>query len=447
MKSLIPFAARLISAVLAVISTFYLTRILGVQLFGTYSAMLSATFFFNLFTDWGFNLFGAQMLAGTVNTSEREKFLIEAVSLKVILSVVFTCVYLVMAISFVENTFFFLLGLPIILFSFLNPEWVCRGVMRPHYVGYRQLILSLLNVVAFILIYFAKLPGYLTVALNTANTLVSFIIIIFLLKKGKFLPIQPLKIRAANYLTLLKRTSLYFYGFLLNNLNYTAGVIILEIFLHSRATGLYSSYYNIFSNLVTPVIITYSLFAPKMAILPDKTLLTRYYTIIAYIVLAGLFFFLNFKFFYEFFYPRSFNFDSKITLVVALVFIFYCFEYLFVIHSIFIKDALSYLQINVVGILINFSIVFYLLYSHRLSVQNSFLCLLMSQVGMTLFAIIKWPQLVFNFSMKDSLVCLSMLLVIFALHCTLPASYASVISTVLIAAGASRVVYLIKNLY
>src|SRR4051812_44877835 len=137
MKSLIPFAARFISAVLAIVSTFYLTRILGVQLFGTYSAMLSATFFFNLFTDWGFNLYGAQMLAGQANNFERGKFLIQAISLKAILSLVFSGLYLVMSMFFFENTFFFLLGLPIILFSFLNPEWVCRGVMLPHFVGYR----------------------------------------------------------------------------------------------------------------------------------------------------------------------------------------------------------------------------------------------------------------------------------------------------------------------
>jgi PST family polysaccharide transporter len=447
MKSVIPFASRLVSAVLAIVSTFYLTRILGVQLFGTYSAMLSATFFFNLFTDWGFNLYGAQMLAVQTDSLERGKFLMEAISLKALLSAVFSGLYLVMAIFFFENTFFFLLGLPIILFSFLNPEWVCRGVMLPHFVGYRQLIFSVLNVVAFILVYFAKLPRSLTFALYTANTLVSFIIIIFLLTKNKLLYFRPLKFSATNSLILLKRTSLYFYGFLLNNLNYTAGIIILEVFLNSRAAGVYSSYYNIFSNLVTPVIITYSLFAPKMGILPDKTLLIKYYTIIGYIVLAGFFFFLNFRFFYDLFYPRSFNFEPEITIVVALVFIFYCLEYLFVIHSVFINDPKFYFLVNVVGILINISIVFYLLYSHQLSVRNSFLCLLTSQIGMSIFAIVKWPKLVFNFSFKDVSFCLLSLIVISTVHFTLPALYASLISLVLIGAAALRAVSLIKNLY
>jgi PST family polysaccharide transporter len=447
MKSVVPFASRLVSAVFAVISTFYLTRILGVQAFGTYSAMLSATFFFNLFTDWGFNLYGPQMLAGHANSLERGKFLLGAISLKAILSAVFSGLYIVMAIFFFQNTFFFLLGLPIILFSFLNPEWVCRGVMLPHFVGYRQLIFSVLNVVAFLLIYFSKLPPFLAFTLYTTNTLISFIIIIFLLKKSDVFYNRPIKFHASSSLSLLKRTSLYFYGFLLNNLIYTAGIVVLEIFLNSGAAGVYSSYYNIFTNLVTPVFITYSLFAPKMGLSPNKALLANYYSIIGYIVVGGFVFFLNFKFFYELFYPGSFSFDPEITLVVALVFIFYCLEYVFVIHAVFINDARSYLFINVVGVVVNFSIAIYLLYFHQLSVLNSFLCLLTSQICMTIFAIAKWPRLVFKFSAKHVSLCLLSLLLITAAHFTLPALYASLVSIVVIGAAALRAVNLLKNFY
>lgn len=447
MKSIIPFAARVISALIAIISTYYLTRILGVELFGVYSAMLSATFFFNLFTDWGFNLYGAQMLAGFPTHQEKESFLKGVLTLKLILSVIFSLVYFIMALFVFKNGLLYLLGLPLILLSFLNPEWVCRGTMLPHFVGFRQLIFSGLNIIGFILIFYAKFPPILGFILNTLNTILSFLIIIAGIKRKTKLSFTTAPFKELNPMKLLKRSSLYFYGFLLNNMNYVSGVILLAIFLNSKATGAYSSYYNILTNVITPVVITYSLFAPKLAVLNDEGVLKKYYTVIGYIILAGFVFFLNFKFFYNLFYPSSFTFQPEITIIVALVFVFFCAEYLFVINSIFLNEPKSYFLINLLGLVINFSLSFYFIFSKQFSVYNSYVCLLLSQIAMCVYAIGKWPKLIFNFSFKDSLFCVASLLIILIAHFSLSIFYVIFISFVIISVAAVKVILLLKNLY
>lgn len=446
MKSIIPFAARIVSALLAVISTYYLTRVLGVEQFGVYSAMLSTTFFFNLFTDWGFNLYGPQMLSAFGSRAEKEGFLKDAISLKIVLSILFSCIYFLMAVFVFKNTLLYLIGLPLILLSFLNPEWVARGIMLPHFVGYRQLIFSVLNVTGFIVIYFAKIPGYTAFFLYTLNTIVSFLIVIIAIKKRK-LQFSTAPFKTVRPYVLLKNTSLYFYGFLVNSLNYICGVILLEVFLSSRATGVYSSYYNILTNVITPVAITYGLFAPKFGTEINKDLLTRYYKIIGYVVLAGIVFFFNFKIFYNLFYPSSFNFEPSISTVVALVFVFYCIEYLLVIHSIFLKEPKSYFKINLLGLSVNIACNFYFIYSNQFSVRNSFICLLISQVSMCLYAISKWPSLIANFFSRDGLFSIASLLFLIVIQSIFPGIVFSLTCFFVVSVAAFRAILLLKNLY
>lgn len=387
------------------------------------------------------------MLAASAGDVEKQSFLTEAVILKIVLCVILSLLYLGFVIFVFHDEFLYLLGLPLILFSFLNPDWVCRGLMLPHFVGYRQLIFAVANIIGFIFLYHSKLPHFLAFVIYTANTIFSFLIVISFITPKLKLPIKLVDFKNSTPSKLLKRTSFYFYGFILNNINYTAGVILLDIFLDSQAAGSYSSYYNIFTNLVTPVVITYNLFAPKIDGITDKALFKKYYATMCYILLGGCLFFLNFKFFYTLFYPSSFTFQPQVTVVVALVFAFYCLEYLFVINSIFYRQPKSYFLINLFGIVINIVGNFYFIYTHQFSVRNSFICLLLSQVVMSAVGINRWPKTIFFFPLKDLCFCLFSLLIVLFIYFHLPVICASVISVLILSVATFRVVSLLKNLY
>ena len=142
MKSIIPFVVRVISSLLAVVSNYILARHLGIAVFGIYSGMLSVVFIINLITDWGFNSYGSQMLAQQQESS-KSMFITKALSFKITLSIVFSFFYLIFCFVKFGGNWYYLLGTPLILLSFLNPEWICRGVLMPHLASYRQLIFRL----------------------------------------------------------------------------------------------------------------------------------------------------------------------------------------------------------------------------------------------------------------------------------------------------------------
>lgn len=395
MKSLIPFIIRFSASFVAIFTNYIIAKHLGISVYGIYASMLSIVFLINIITDWGFNAYGSQMLAQLTTTTQKNDFVQKALHLKLFLSVIFGFSYMLFCITFFKQPLYYLLGTPIILFSFLHPEWVCRGLLLPHMASYRQIIFSGLNIVIFYLLYRFSLPQYLVFIGYAFNTILSFYIIVWILKdiisfnifKGKTVFTLP-------SFGLVKNTSIYFYGYLANNINYVLGILMLTLFSNSSEVGVYASYYNIFTTLVAPIIITYGLFSPKVHVTKPNVFYTNYFLVISCILVAGIVFFVNGAFFYHLFYPKSFAFNGKTNIFAACVFVLYCLENLFVVSAILDSKPAIYFRSNAIALSVGIVFFSFFIVTKNLTAQTCFVCLISIQSTMCLASLVTYKNLI-----------------------------------------------------
>lgn len=446
MKSIIPFIVRVVASFLAVISNYILAKYLGKAVFGIYSGMLSVVFIINLITDWGFNSYGSQMLAQQNNKEEKSLFVTNVISFKLLLSIFFSVIYLgICLIKFTDN-WYYLLGTPLILFSFLNPEWICRGFLMPQMASYRQLIFAIANILFFSAAYFLHLPSIVVFILYSFNTIISCSIILFFVKKDFPFKLFNTK-NVLNNRDIHRSTSMYFYGYLLNNVNYTGGIIVLTFFSIPEVVGTYSSYYNIFSTVVSPIVIVYGLFAPKVATFAKNQFYSGYFKTIISVLAIGVVFYINGGILYKIFYPKAFVFDSAINYLAAGVFVMYCLENLFAANAIFSNKPKVYFTINLVGLLANAICFCYLIATKNLSAQTAFASLFISQVIMFFSSLYSYSNLLKYFLNKETLAIVTLLIILGIIQVAHLAILIYVLSAIMLVWMGLRTFYLIKNLY
>ncbi len=449
MKSIIPFFVRIVASFTAVFTNFILAKHLGVEVFGIFSGMLSIVFIINLITDWGFNAYGAQLLAQKTSLHEQNEFVNNVVAFKCILSVVFTILYILFCIVGAKQPLYYT-GALLILLSFINPEWICRGMYFPDMAGYRQLLFSVLNISFFYVLYWLHAPFWLTFVSYTLNTVVSFGIVLFWVqrKSGLQWPLRRFSIKKIQHSGIVKHTSVYFYGFLLNNFNYTSGIVVLTFLVNAHSVGVYASYYNIFATLVAPVAISYGLFAPKAHLMDAKSFFTDYFVVIIYMMAAGIIFYFFGQFFYKLFYPTSFYFDAKLNILAASVFVLYCLENLFVVCGVLQQKPKQYLICNAVGLITVLSMYVFLFFTHRLSVHTALLTIAVMQMVMLVVSFYWYGYLV-KYLLQPAIALVGLLVVLLGAFLYWGLSiYICIVTAILILLFiAGKLFVLLKNLY
>lgn len=414
MKSILPFLVRFSASFFAIFTNYIVAKHLTLHLYGVYSSMLSLTYLFNIFTDWGFNSFGSQMIAQLNSYSKRNLFITQAISFKILLSVIFSIVYLIFCFYTFERNSYLLFGLPIILFSFLNFEWITRGFLLPELSSYRQLLFSFLNIAIFYFIYYFKLPKYLMFIFYSFNVIFShtYLYLIFAKKqRTTFLNKRLLRPK----FEFVANTSLYFYGFLINNLNYLMGAVVLTFFSTPNNVGLYASFYNLFSTLVAPVVIAYSLFSPKFHLLTNEQYFSKYFKVISFLIVSGIIFYINGRFFYNLFYPNSFIFKSNINILMCGIFIMYCLENSVNINYILDRNPKKYFIVNVIGAIIGITSFSFLIIYKTLNVESALFTLLFIQLAMFLISMLEYKHLARYFKSKQTYMLLCAIIGLFCL--------------------------------
>ncbi len=414
MKAIVPFAAKLITSILAVVYTYYVSKHLDKEFFGTYSSMLAITFVLSLITDWGFNVFGSQMIAQKLSHSEKIEFIHEAIYTKFWLCVFCSIIYLVICL-FSSNGLYYLMGLPILFFGFLNSEWIARGLMQPQVAGYRQLIFSILNVCIFYLIYYFNFPKLINFIAYSLNSLISFLIIIPLIKneinfsaffKSKQFVLKNIRV---------KTTSIFFFGYVLNNLVYTSGILLLTFLSTDTVVGTYSSFYNVFATVIAPAAIAFSLFNPKKHVLSDNEFYKNYYLVMLSVILFGIVFYLKGDLFYHVFYPKNFEYNTQLNVFAAIAFVLYCIENMFVVNTIFNNSPKKYLKINLLGLSVLLISWFIFYSSNQVSAISAFKALVIAQAAMIVFSFFYYPKLAYYLKGKKLfsillLICLAVVI-------------------------------------
>lgn len=246
---------QLISYVVPLLQIPYLTRVLGLELFGVYAYSLVLIQVANLIVDFGFNLYLPQLVACGRQTNKQLGMLVySSVIIKIaLLSVVFLFYFCLVVYNkiYVHYTLFFLVSFFSIIgncFSFL---WLYQGLEKI-YIYSRVMILTKLMALLFIFLLVKTKSNFnILAAINSIQQLLIMVFsIIFMVRlKIKFLVVRKKMIKIVFFKSFeffFSRAFVAIYtsgcGILIGNLG-TSG----QMALYSAAEQLYKAAQQVFS--------------------------------------------------------------------------------------------------------------------------------------------------------------------------------------------------------
>ncbi len=136
---------QILILIIPLITTPYISRVIGVQGIGIYSYTASIASFFSLFAVMGTTTFGQREISYVQNDEHRRSVVFwENVSIRIITSCIILCIYLFFALYQKEyRIVFIILGLNIIAIM-LDVSWFFQGMEEFGKIVGRNVFLSLL---------------------------------------------------------------------------------------------------------------------------------------------------------------------------------------------------------------------------------------------------------------------------------------------------------------
>lgn len=231
-----------------------LARLAGAEGYGVFSTMMGMVLLANGFSDFGVPLNGPKrLLAGDSDWVQN------AQQLRRSLSVLSSIAYVVLSFLFYRPyASWLLLGLPLVAFQFMQIDWILRAMQRHEQAALRQMMQSLLTVIALALLVF--LAASWQWALLSVAIAGPFTYLIFWQKGNSW------RFAAAGWLLhkpLLKEQSQVFTGQLAHQATYALPTLMLLPVAGATANGLLASHYLLFTSLGGFSLITIDLFMAR----------------------------------------------------------------------------------------------------------------------------------------------------------------------------------------
>lgn len=438
MKSILPFVVKILTSLLAVFTNYFVAKHLGIEYFGVYSSILSLTFILNLFSDWGINLYGSQLIA---TAADKSKLIATGNTFKFFLGIATTVFFVLFSLFQKSHLDFYLVSIPLVFCNFLNPEWVAKGVLEPHIASLRQLLFSTLNFLFVLIAVYFNLPLNFIILIYVFNTIFSYLYFGLRYKKLSFFKIN-LKLPIRDF---FKNTKLYFVGFLLNNLIYSLGLVLLNSFSNNLQSSIYSSYYNIFTNVAAPITIVFGIIAPIYKKGNIKTI-SDYYNCVMLIVILGLIFYTFNSWIYNILYPSNFEYRSDLNIFSTIYFVLFCLEQMFVFKLLLDENKKKYLNSNLIGIItLVFLWCLLLIFNGSIEAKHAMIILIICQLAMIFYSL-DIKSFFKNIS-TSNLILFSITLVCFITKATLPITFLIIICLILFVLVCINAIKIIANIY
>jgi O-antigen/teichoic acid export membrane protein len=254
-QALLLYLARALAMGLGLLTQLLVARMGSQAGYGLFSTVLSLALVFNVFSDFGISLNGPRhLLAGDRNWLQQAQSLRQLLAL---LSAIFLLVFL--PFYYANQTLVLLGALPLVLFNGFQIDWVMRANNRHDLAAYRQMLHSILGLLALFLVY--QFGGSFTLAIwcYAAGAVLSYLL--FYRSQGEWQCIQW-----RNIFALLRTQWVVFSGYLAHQLTYALPALLLLPLAGEAVTGHFSSHYLLFTSLGGFAVITMDIFMAKAGI-------------------------------------------------------------------------------------------------------------------------------------------------------------------------------------
>jgi len=229
----------------------YLVRILGVEYFGLLAFATATIAYFQILTDYGFNLTATKEVS--IHRNNKEK-LIEIFSsvmiikfLLMIISFIILCIIVFSFDRFRKDYIVFILSFGMVIGQVLFPVWFFQGMERMKYVTYLNIFAKSIFTVAIFLIVKDRSDYYIVPLLTSIGFIISGILAFYLIKKEFNIGFKLQSFQTIKYY-LIDGWHVFLSRFYIS-LYTTTNIILLGIFTNNTVVG----YYSIAEKIVTAI--------------------------------------------------------------------------------------------------------------------------------------------------------------------------------------------------
>ena len=264
------FTLQGLNYILPLITFPYLVRILGPDKYGLIAFANAFIGYFNIITDYGFNLSATRDVA--VNRDNKEK-LSEIFSSVMIIKIVFMvlsfiilCTVVFSFEKFSHNWIIYIFAFGVVLGNVLFPVWFFQGMERMKYITFLNIISkTVFTISIFVFIRDASDYIYVPLISSLGYILAGILSLIFVFKKFDVVFKIPSKIEVINQ---LKEGWHIFVSTVSINLYTTSNTFILGIFTNNTIVGYFSAGYTLiqaFLGMLNPISQTFYPYISRLA--------------------------------------------------------------------------------------------------------------------------------------------------------------------------------------
>ncbi len=172
------FSIQGVNYIIPLVTIPYLVRVLGLEVYGKYSIILSVLQYLVIITDYGFNLSGSRQIALSLNDKKKiSKIFCAIIICKVIIAAIsFFSVFLFMEYngSYSAYVELFISGMGIVIGTSFFPVWLFQGYERMYWIAISNLFAKITG--GILIFYLSTITAILILLLLFRVVLVSFLL-------------------------------------------------------------------------------------------------------------------------------------------------------------------------------------------------------------------------------------------------------------------------------
>lgn len=220
----------------------YLVRILGVEYFGLLAFATATIAYFQILTDYGFNLTATKEVS--IHRNDKQK-LVEIFSsvmiikfLLMLLSFVILCIVVFSFDRFRKDYLVFILSFGMVIGQVLFPVWFFQGMEKMKYVTYLNILAKSIFTVAIFLVVKEQSDYYIVPLLTSIGFIISGLLAFYLIKKEFDISFKLQSFKTIKYY-LVDGWHVFLSRFYISVYT-TTNIILLGIFTNNTIVGYYS---------------------------------------------------------------------------------------------------------------------------------------------------------------------------------------------------------------
>lgn len=182
------FSLQGLTYILPIITFPYLTRVLGPEKYGLIAFATSFVAYFQILTDYGFNLSATREVSINRNDKKKlSKIFCSVISTKIILMILSLVLMTLIIFSFEtfrNNWILYYFTFGLVIGNLLLPSWFFQGMEKMQYISILNIIISLIFTFSIFLLIKQSSDYILVPLINTISTLIIGIIAIILIRRN-----------------------------------------------------------------------------------------------------------------------------------------------------------------------------------------------------------------------------------------------------------------------